>query len=85
MKELISRCWSKNVDDRPSFKEIYKKLYSDFSYFKEEIDKVEIKKFIKILEKERKKEEKEKKKRKEKVVVSSTVDGNDYDDNDGYE
>ncbi|KAK8890098.1 hypothetical protein M9Y10_034857 [Tritrichomonas musculus] len=38
MRELISRCWSPKVEDRPSFDEIFEQLSTDFSYFKETVD-----------------------------------------------
>lgn len=38
MNELISRCWSPKVEDRPSFDEIFEQLSTDFSYFKETVD-----------------------------------------------
>ena len=38
MKNLLSRCWSPNEEELPSFDEICKLLSSDFSYLDEDID-----------------------------------------------
>lgn len=42
MKDLIEKCWSKKVEERPTFEEIFDLLSDDFSYFDEEIDKDEV-------------------------------------------
>lgn len=46
MKSLIRRCWSRNARERPSFGDICDLLSNDFSYFKEEVNKKEIEKYI---------------------------------------
>lgn len=32
MKELVSRCWSRDAKERPTFDEIFQLLSTDFSY-----------------------------------------------------
>lgn len=52
MKNLITRCWHSNIEERPSFDEIFTLLSSDFSYSKEPIDESEVKRYIeKLVEK----------------------------------
>lgn len=46
MINLLSRCWSDNASERPSFDEIYSLLSNDFSYFDEPISKEEVNEFI---------------------------------------
>ncbi|KAK8898411.1 hypothetical protein M9Y10_000698 [Tritrichomonas musculus] len=46
MQELICRCWSKNVSERPSFEEIFNELSKDFSYLGEDVEEDEIEEFI---------------------------------------
>lgn len=61
MKNLIARCWSKNIDERPSFNEIFNELSNDFaSFFDEDVDDFEINNYLLLLDDERKKEEKKK-------------------------
>ena len=53
MINLISRCWSQNPKDRPSFDEIFNELTSSTSYseyFNEEIDYNEISKYLEYIE-----------------------------------
>lgn len=47
MWELITQCWSQNVQERPSFEEIYSKLSQDFSFFTEAVDENEINEYLK--------------------------------------
>ena len=42
MKDLITSCWSANIEERPSFEEIFEKLSNDFTYFSEDVDSDEI-------------------------------------------
>ncbi|KAK8837550.1 hypothetical protein M9Y10_036550 [Tritrichomonas musculus] len=49
MKNLLTRCWSENPEDRPSFEEIFSEL-SDFSYFDETVDEDEVQAFLDVLE-----------------------------------
>lgn len=46
MKELISKCWSSNALDRPSFDTIFEQLVNDFSFLKDEVDKDEIDQYL---------------------------------------
>ena len=46
MWELITQCWSQNVQERPSFEEIYSKLSQDFSFFTEAVDENEINEYL---------------------------------------
>lgn len=46
MRKLLQKCWSGTIEDRPSFKEIFKKLSSDFSYFYDKIDESEVEVFF---------------------------------------
>ena len=52
MKNLISQCWSQTPQDRPSFKEIFEKLSTDFSYFDESIDETEVLDYLDFLKDE---------------------------------
>lgn len=54
MKELISKCWSQNPLDRPSFDEIFDLLSNDFSYFQEDIDEQEVNNYLDLLKDENK-------------------------------
>lgn len=54
MQNLLSRCWSTNIEERPSFDEIFDQLSSDFSYFNENIDSDEIQKYLNELEQHQK-------------------------------
>ena len=47
--DLIERCWSRNVSERPSFEEIFNLLSSDFSYSPEDVDSDEINEYLEIL------------------------------------
>lgn len=49
MKNLISRCWDKYPERKPSFEEIFNTLSRDFSYFDEDIDENEISDYIETL------------------------------------
>lgn len=73
MKDLLTRCWSGNPQDRPPFSEIFELLSSDFSYFKENVDQKEVKKYIQKLKDERKLESKGNRKQPEKVVQLSKL------------
>ncbi|KAK8888799.1 hypothetical protein M9Y10_033538 [Tritrichomonas musculus] len=47
MRELIERCWSQVIEERPSFKEIFNLLTSNISKFaNEKIDEEEVNRFI---------------------------------------
>lgn len=46
MRKLLQKCWSGTIEDRPSFKEIFKTLSSDFSYFYDKIDESEVEVFF---------------------------------------
>lgn len=59
MKDLISRCWSQKVEDRPSFHEIFEKLSTDFTYFDEVFDEDEVKNYIEMLNDNREESSKE--------------------------
>lgn len=52
MKQLLSQCWSGNVDERPSFEEIFNKLSSDFSYFDESIEDDEVREYLEMIKEE---------------------------------
>lgn len=56
---LISKCWSQNIKERPSFEEIFKQLSNDFSYFDENVDENEVINYIKYLKNEKVEEKKE--------------------------
>lgn len=49
MLMLLTRCWSKSINERPSFDEIFKELSTNFSYFDEEIDEEEVKNYLDYL------------------------------------
>lgn len=49
MKELLTRCWSQDPEERPSFDEIFNLLSSDFSYFDEYVDADEIKEYLETI------------------------------------
>ncbi|KAK8845711.1 phosphopyruvate hydratase [Tritrichomonas musculus] len=53
MRDLISKCWSQKVEERPSFEEIYEKLTTDFSYFEDSFDREEVQHYVNKLNKER--------------------------------
>lgn len=50
MKDLITRCWSHDVEERPTFKEIFEMLTNDFSFSSESVEEDEIRDFIEMLE-----------------------------------
>ncbi|KAK8842414.1 hypothetical protein M9Y10_025997 [Tritrichomonas musculus] len=52
MKNLLSRCCDENINERPTFDEIYKLLTTDFSYFDEDVDEDEINQYIEDIEDE---------------------------------
>lgn len=56
MKELITRCWSQDPKDRPSFESIFEELSNDFSYSYETVDEDEINDYIEMLIESRKEE-----------------------------
>ncbi|KAK8880630.1 hypothetical protein M9Y10_003313 [Tritrichomonas musculus] len=50
MKDLISKCWSEDPDERPSFSEIFDKISADYkSFAHESIDEDEIENYIDML------------------------------------
>lgn len=54
MKNLISKCWSQNPEDRPSFDEIFKLLVDDYkSFFQEDVDVEEINNYLELLEEQK--------------------------------
>ena len=76
MMDLIKKCWSQNIMDRPTFAEIF----TDFSYFNEKIDENEVNDFLANLEIERKKEEEEKKKDPKQVLIEKLKEENNKRD-----
>ncbi|KAK8883823.1 hypothetical protein M9Y10_042922 [Tritrichomonas musculus] len=64
MWELITRCWSKDPKERPSFDEIFDELSTNFSLLDEDVDEEEINEYIKYLGD----------KRNEKTAVSEEKD-----------
>lgn len=43
MRQLLSKCWSDNPEERPTFKEIFDALSSDITvFFSEKVDQTEI-------------------------------------------
>ena len=52
MKDLISRCWSHDPGDRPTFDEIFDLLSNDFSYFQEDVDADEVNEYLEMLKDE---------------------------------
>lgn len=46
MQNLISKCWSDSPEERPTFSEIFDELSSDFNFFSENLDEVEIQNYI---------------------------------------
>ena len=51
MQNLISRCWSQNSEERPTFSEIFELLSNDFTYIdEEEIDEDEINSYLSAIE-----------------------------------
>ncbi|KAK8844443.1 hypothetical protein M9Y10_024301 [Tritrichomonas musculus] len=54
MQNLLSRCWSDNPHDRPSFDEIFEELSSDnFGYLGESVEEEEIREYLSLLGEER--------------------------------
>lgn len=51
MKKLISKCWSNDIKERPTFNTIFNELASDFSYFQEKLNRAEINEYIKKIQK----------------------------------
>lgn len=51
MQDLISKCWSNDPKERPSFAEIFDLLSSNLTYFSEDVDKDEVSRYIEILNK----------------------------------
>ena len=49
LQSLLSRCWSENPKERPSFKEIFDILLCEIQLNEESIDKEEIMKYLSIL------------------------------------
>ena len=56
MKALLAKCWDADPEKRLSFEEICQILSKDFSYFGEDVDENELKKYISKLEESNKKE-----------------------------
>lgn len=50
MQKLLIKCWSANVDERPSFSDIFNQLSTEFSYFKDDVDSNKIKNYLSYLE-----------------------------------
>ena len=46
MKNLLMRCWSEKIEERPTFAEICELLKSDTSYFDEDIDEDEFNEYV---------------------------------------
>lgn len=46
MRELIEKCWSPNPEERPTFKEIFRKLAYDKDYFLYGVDEYEIQDYV---------------------------------------
>lgn len=47
MRQLLSKCWSDNPEERPTFKEIFDALSSDVTaFFSEKVDQTEIQNFL---------------------------------------
>lgn len=49
MKELLSKCWNEDVNERPSFNEIFQMLSNDFSYLGEDVDSDEVREYVEII------------------------------------
>lgn len=56
MWDLITRCWSKEASERPSFDEIFDELSTNFSLLNEDVDEDEIREYLDYLEDGRKEE-----------------------------
>ncbi|KAK8843025.1 hypothetical protein M9Y10_025213 [Tritrichomonas musculus] len=56
MWELLTRCWSKDPNERPSFEEIFQELSTNFSLFDEDVDEDEIRDYLDYLADENKEE-----------------------------
>ena len=56
MWELITRCWSKDHNERPSFDEIFQELSTNFSLLNEDVDEDEIRDYLNYLAYEKKEE-----------------------------
>lgn len=61
MQSLILRCLSKNIEERPSFDEIFNELSNDFSYFIEDVDQDEINEYLEMVTEEESKQPSQKK------------------------
>lgn len=48
--ELLQNCWSSNPEERPSFKEIYQKLYHDYNYYLDGVDMCELIRYVSKIE-----------------------------------
>lgn len=46
IRELILRCWSKNPNDRPTFKEIFNKLAYDKNYYLDDVESEVVEDYI---------------------------------------
>ena len=53
---LLSKCWSKDPMERPSFQEIYQKLYYDFNYHLDDVDTIKLFRYVSKIEIEPQKE-----------------------------
>lgn len=49
MKNLLSKCWSDEPSERPTFGEIFDHLSNDLTYLKETVDEEEIHNYLKML------------------------------------
>lgn len=56
MINLMTQCWDQSPNKRPSFSEIFDRLSSDFSYFKEKIDSNKVSQFLEIIRKQKEEE-----------------------------
>lgn len=54
--DLLSKCWSGDPDERPSFNEIYQKLYYDFNYHLDNVDTVKLFRYVSAIEMDSKEE-----------------------------
>lgn len=52
MQDLLTKCWSDNINERPSFDEIFDKLSSDFTYIDESVEEDEIIEYLSVLDEE---------------------------------
>ena len=58
LADLLSKCWSGDPNERPSFNEIYQKLYYDFNYHLDNVDTVKLFRYVSAIEMDSKEEAK---------------------------